>query len=82
MLTLQQGLAALTQKPAAILQQDKGSLSVGSVADLCVFDPQRNWQVNHPNWQSQGLNTPYWGQTLTGKVTHTLQNGKLIFKTP
>lgn len=79
-LTIQQGLAALTHKPAAIINQEKGSLTPGAVADICVFDPNLSWQVNNLNWHSQGLNTPYWGQMLEGKVTHTVQGGKLIFK--
>lgn len=77
--TLSQGIAALTHKPAAIIQQPKGNLNPGGCADICVFDPHATWQVNAQNWRSQGKNTPYWGQTMTGKVVHTLQNGEIIF---
>ncbi len=79
-LTLQQGIAALTHKPAQILQPEKGTLGVGALADICIFDPELAWQINNQNWHSQGLNTPFWGQTLQGKVIYTLQSGKLIFK--
>jgi dihydroorotase len=37
------------------------------------------WQVNSDNWKSQGVNTPFWGRTFKGRVTHTLQAGKIIY---
>jgi dihydroorotase len=78
-ITLAQGIAALTQQPAQILGLASGALTVGFSADVCVFDPELAWQINSDNWQSRGLNTPFWGQTMTGRVTHTLQAGKVIF---
>ena len=77
---LPKALAHLTQKPAAILGLQAGALTPGLTADVCVFDPKLNWQVNSESWQSAGHNTPYWGQSLTGKVTHTLQRGRLLYK--
>ncbi len=78
-ITLEQGIAALTQKPAQILQIDSGALTPGFAADICIYDPDMDWQVNSVNWRSQGVNTPFWGQTLKGRVTHTLQAGKVIY---
>jgi dihydroorotase len=78
-ITLEQGITALTQQPAQILGLASGALTVGFSADVCVFDPELEWQINSDNWQSRGLNTPFWGQTMTGRVTHTLQAGKVIF---
>ncbi len=77
---LQQAIAALSQHPADILRLNKGALTPGLPADICVFDPEREWQVNTSTWKSQGCNTPYWQQTLKGRVTHTLQAGKLIYR--
>ena len=79
-ISLEQGIAALTQQPADILRLPTGALTVGFSADVCIFDPELEWQVNSDNWKSQGVNTPFWGQTMKGRVTHTLQAGKLIFK--
>ena len=77
-ISLEQGIAALTQKPAQILKLESGTLTPGFAADLCIFDPEQEWQVNSDNWRSQGVNTPFWGQTFKGKVTHTFQAGKVI----
>jgi dihydroorotase len=78
-INLEQGIAALTQKPAQILQLERGALTPGFAADVCIFDPEQEWQVNAANWHSQGVNTPFWGQTFKGKVTHTLQAGKVVY---
>ncbi len=77
---LNHAIAKLTQQPANILGLAAGTLSIGQAADVCVFDPNANWQVNRQNWHSAGINTPYWQQNLRGRVTHTLQAGQLIFK--
>lgn len=76
---LSRALAPLTQKPATILNLPAGALTPGFAADVCIFDSGLDWQVNNVNWRSAGRNTPYWGRTLTGRVTHTLQAGRLLF---
>lgn len=78
-ISLEQGIAALTEQPAKILGLNAGALSVGFSADVCVFDDKQTWQVGSETWRSRGLNTPFWGHTLTGCVTHTIQAGKLIY---
>lgn len=77
-LKLNQAIKALSSNPASIIQRQRG-LVVGSCADICILDPDCVWQVNSQTWRSQGINTPYWGKTLTGKVKHTLQAGNIIF---
>lgn len=77
--TLEQGIAALTHKPAKILRLDKGALTPGFSADICIFDPNQDWPVNSENWLSQGLNTPFWGRIFKGRVIQTLQAGKVIY---
>ncbi len=78
-LNLSQAIALLSTQPANIIQQGSGTLTVGSTADICVFNAELSWQINAQTWLSQGRNTPFWGQTLIGKVTHTVQTGKIIF---
>lgn len=79
-LGLSQVIAKLTSQPAAILGLNAGSLSINRPADLCIFDPNRNWSVNGTNWLSAGRNTPYWGRTLTGRVTHTVLSGRVAYR--
>jgi dihydroorotase len=56
----------------------RGALTPGLQADVCVFDPAATWTIDTANWKSQGVNTPFWGRTMKGRVTHTVQAGRLI----
>jgi dihydroorotase len=78
-INLTQGIACLTQNPAEILGLPLGALSPGLDADICIFNPDLSWTVNPQNWNSAGQNTPFWGTTFKGRVTHTLQSGKIIY---
>jgi dihydroorotase len=78
-ITLAQGIACLSANPARILRLDSGALTPGYSADVCIFDPEPAWRVNSENWLSQGVNTPFWDQTMKGKVTCTIQAGKIIY---
>lgn len=78
-LSLKNAVARLTKGPADILGLDSGTLSIGSNADICIFDPDVEWQLNASKMQSQGHNTPFDGWHFKGKVTHTLHNGKIVF---
>ncbi len=71
---LAQGLALLNAKPAKILGLKIGSLSIDAPADICIFDPNLEWEVNVKNWHSEGINTPFWGKVLKGHVTKTIQS--------
>ena len=79
-INLSKALASLTQKPAAILGLNAGALTPNFAADVVIFNPNLQWQVNEQTWLSQGQNTPFWQKTLQGKVTHTIQGGRLLYK--
>jgi dihydroorotase len=79
-LTWSQALAKLTHQPAEVLGVHKGTLRVGSEADLIVIDPQRRWKVDSTKFRSKSSNTPLHGRELIGRVTHTFVGGELKFK--
>lgn len=79
-LSLTLAIAKLTCEPAKILGLQAGSLAAGSMADICIFDPKKMWEINEASWQSQGCNTPFWLEMMQAKVTHTIQAGKVIYK--
>lgn len=79
-LPLRDALARVTAQPARVLGIDAGHLSVGSVADICMFDPEHYWKVEPAALQSQGKNTPFMGMELRGKVRYTLVNGQPIYQ--
>ena len=50
----------------------KGMLKENGDADICIFDPNKNTDINKSNLLSAGKNTPFGGWELYGKVPHTI----------
>ena len=72
-------LSRVTAQPAQILGLDAGHLSVGALADVCVFDPEKYWKVEASALKSQGKNTPFTGHEVQGRVRYTLVDGKIVY---
>ena len=78
-LTLLQALALLTAQPARILGIEAGRLARGAPADLCLFDPDRAWQVQSGRLAGRAQNTPFDGRALEGRVIATFKAGRRVF---
>ncbi len=79
-LTLPQVINCLTKRPADILGIDAGSLSIGSAADVCIFDNASSWIFKTDDMISHGHNSPFDGWDMTGKVCYTLLNGEISYQ--
>ncbi|KIF81096.1 dihydroorotase [Noviherbaspirillum autotrophicum] len=77
---LLKALAKVTSDAARVTGLASGRLSVGSVADVCVFDPQVRWKVDAKALASQGKHTPFLGYELTGRTTTTIVAGHVAFE--
>jgi dihydroorotase len=69
----------MSTEPARLLGLPGGKLSEGAVADVTVFDPDATWLVDPERFVSKGRNTPFGGQTLTGKAVLTLVGGEIVY---
>lgn len=78
-LALPQAIAHITSAPAHTLGIAAGDLSIGSNADLCIFDATEYWKVSPKTLKSQGKNTPFNGLELAGKVKYTLVHGQVVY---
>ncbi|WP_374357174.1 dihydroorotase [Chitinimonas sp.] len=78
-LPLASALAKISTAPAALLGVPGGRISVGGVADLCLFDPQAYWRVGSDTLRSSGKHTPFTGMEMHGKVRYTIVDGKIAF---
>jgi len=78
-ITLRDALARLTCGPADILGLPYGRLHPGASADICIFDPDRHWELRREDFTSAGQNSPFIGWELVGKVTHTLFAGRVVY---
>lgn len=63
--------------PARIFGLPGGSLAKGSIADVTVFDPGRQWKVEPSEFLTKGRNTPYAGMTLQGRAVCTIVGGQI-----
>ena len=79
-LKLETIIKALTSNPAKILKIDKGNLSIGSDADLCIVDINKPWIVKKEKLVSKSKNTSIEDKKLQGKVVNTFVKGKELFK--
>jgi len=75
-ISLAEGIALMTHKPAAIVRRNKGTLSVGADADVSIFDLSKEWTVDPERFESKGKNSVFAGKTLRGKAVHTIVGGK------
>jgi len=77
---LEKLIASITSSPAKILGIDKGSLQVGTDADLCILDINKPWVVKQSNLKSKSKNTPIENRKLQGQVLKTFVKGEMAFE--
>jgi len=77
-LSLKDLVSKLTIQPAKILQISKGSLREGADAELCVFDPDKEYVLDPAALLSRGKNTPFAGHRMKGAVVATIFKGNLF----
>ena len=77
---LMQAIDLISWKPAQILGVPGGNLSVGSCADICIFDETVEWIVTAKTLASQGGNTPFLNHPMQGRVRYTLIDGHIDFE--
>jgi dihydroorotase len=73
-------LSLLSAQPAALLGlKGRGTLAVGSFADVVIFDPKAEWTYRAAEGKSKSRNTPFDGWTMQGKVRWTISEGRIAY---
>ena len=78
-LGLARAIELLTARPARLLGIEGGSLTKGLSADLCLFHPDRVWQVEAGKLPGKAQNSPFDGRALEGVVLGTWKAGRRAF---
>ena len=70
----------LTIAPARLIKLDRGTLSIGAVADVTVFDPDAEWIFNREETASKAFNNPFYGWKLKGRNFMTIVAGEIAWQ--
>ncbi|SEA48156.1 dihydroorotase [Desulfuromusa kysingii] len=73
-------ISLLTVQPATIMGIDRGTLSVGAVADIVLIDLEREWTYTAESLHSKSKNSPFLGWEMKGAAVKTLLAGKVVFE--
>ena len=79
-MSLSQLIERFTTGPSQLLNLDKGTLGLGSVADVTVFDPEADWVFDRDTCLSKGENTPFHSWPLRGKNVMTIVSGEIVWQ--
>jgi dihydroorotase len=76
---LHRALEVVTSAPGRLIgKAGIGQLVSGGKADVCVLDPDQEWQVQPDALRSQGKSTPFAGYALRGRARFTLVGGHVV----
>ena len=71
----------MSWNPAKILGlHDRGSVSEGKIADVVIFDPEKEYTIDKNTFLSKGKNTPFHGRKVKGEVVCTIAGGTIVYE--
>jgi dihydroorotase len=70
----------LSCQPAKLFNLDRGTLRIGAVADVTIFDPAKPVRVDAAQSQSKSRNTPFDGWELRGAALAMIVGGRLLWR--
>ena len=78
--TLPEIIERMSTRPARLLGAGGGTLAIGSVADITVFDPDKEWIVDCDKFYTRGKASPFAGRKLQGQAVLTVVEGKIVMR--
>ena len=72
----------MSTSPAQILGLPRGTLQLGSVADVTIIDPNLEWTVDPAQFKSKSRNCPFGGWKLKGRPVATIVSGEIKWQLP
>jgi dihydroorotase len=80
-MTVSRVIELMSAQPAKIVSvEDRGTLKVGSVADVVVFDPTVEWSFEAKKTRSKSRNTPFDRARMVGRVMATICEGRVVYR--
>ena len=80
-MTVSRVIALMSAQPAGVVSlEGRGTLKVGSFADVVVFDPVAEWSFDAKKTRSKSRNTPFDGAAMVGRVMATICEGRVAYR--
>jgi dihydroorotase len=76
-LTWPQLIEKLTQRPAAILGIERGTLKPDAIADVTIIDPAAEWTIDVARFVCKSRNSPFGGMKVRGRAHTVIVAGKI-----
>ncbi|MGI8468591.1 MAG: dihydroorotase [Pyrinomonadaceae bacterium] len=74
-------IALCSTNPAKIFKlENRGTLRVGSIADITIIDPNLEWTYKNSESKSKSKNSPFDSWNFTGAATATIVGGKIVYR--
>lgn len=78
-MTLEALIQRMSSIPAELFNLPYSDLTVGSVADIAVFDLEAEYTIDPADYLSKSSNTPFNGETVQGMCVLTLVDGAIVW---
>ena len=66
--------------PAKLLKIDRGTIEVGKIADITIYDENERYTYTEKMVVSKSKNSPFIGKDLKGKVKYTIVSGRIVYE--
>ena len=77
-LSMTELIERMSYAPAKLYRLDAGYVAEGGLADLVIFDPNKEWVVD--TFDSKSANSPFVGEKMPGVINYTICGGKVIYQ--
>jgi len=70
----------MSKNPSKIMKLNKGEIKIGLDGDLVLLDIKTRYNIDTSEFLSKGINTPFEGKSVMGKVMCTIKAGRIVYK--
>ncbi len=79
-ISYQDMVRVMSYNPAKLLGIERGEIAEGKIADLTIFDPNKEYVYEKANIVSKSKNTPWINKKLKGQVKYTVVSGRIVYE--
>lgn len=79
-ITLNKLSELMSKNPAKIMALNKGEIKIGFDGDLVLLDTNTKYVVDTSEFLSKGVNSPFEGKVVKGRVMFTIRAGNIVYK--